>query len=158
LRAQLQLDGYIAEELSYRFNRQLKQKPNTAFVSRVGVDFDVKENKEDKDQFLIVQMIQVNRREEDFKKSRYQINMRLLGRFRFESGIKEDVKNRMIFNNGPSILYGIARGIVAQLTGALGTEKFILPAVNFLAIAEKKAIAETKAIAAKKVKDRLKHK
>lgn len=143
MRAQLQLDSYIVDELSYRLNLPFRAKPETGSVPVVGVDFDVVAHKDDKSRFLIWMTIDVNKKGDHFRRNRYQVHMRLMGRFRFEGELDEATKNRMIFNNGSSILYGVARGIVGQLTGTLGTERYILPAVNFLAIAEQKTRRES---------------
>jgi preprotein translocase subunit SecB len=45
----------------------------------------------------------------------------------------------MIGLNGLSILYGVARGVVAQATANCPHGKFILPSVNFIELMKSKA-------------------
>ncbi len=58
--------------------------------------------------------------------------LRITGFFSFAKGTDEQMIEKMIPLNGLAILYGIARGVVAQATANSMHEKFILPTVNLV--------------------------
>jgi preprotein translocase subunit SecB len=62
----------------------------------------------------------------------YRIRIRLIGRFGFAKGIPEETMTHMANLNGSSILFGVARGIVAQVTGTGRSGGYLLPTVNFV--------------------------
>nr|MDP9360952.1 protein-export chaperone SecB [Acidobacteriota bacterium] len=68
----------------------------------------------------------------------YSINLDIVGYFLFAAGTSEDLMFRMIYANGASILYGVARGFVGQATGAAKYGQFVLPAVNFVELMRKR--------------------
>ncbi|NOY64146.1 MAG: hypothetical protein GXO97_01905, partial [Nitrospirae bacterium] len=66
-------------------------------------------------------------------------HLKLNGFFSFPEGTEEETIKKMIGLNGLVILYGTARGIVAQATANCLHGKFILPSVNFIELVKKKA-------------------
>jgi hypothetical protein len=46
--------------------------------------------------------------------------------------VSEDIVERAITLNGISILYGIARGIISQVSGQTVVGMIVLPTVNFI--------------------------
>lgn len=68
----------------------------------------------------------------------YHLRLKLSGVFSFTPDTPEPTQTRMIHINGPAILYGVARGIVAEATGAGRHGKYVLPSVNLLPMAEKR--------------------
>jgi preprotein translocase subunit SecB len=67
--------------------------------------------------------------------------LKLTGFFCFVEGTDEEIINKMIGPSGLSILYGVARGVVAQVTGNSWHGKFILPSMNFIELMKGKAQA-----------------
>lgn len=135
----LQLDDYIVTDYSYKLNLGAMQpKPDNLLVSQVDVDFDVNPHKTEENQYIMSMVIHVNKKPSFSKRSRYQIYMRLLGRFRFQGGIDKPEKARLIYNNGSAILYGVARGTIGEFTSGLGVGRYILPVINLLAVAKQK--------------------
>ena len=137
--AALQLNKYVVTEYSYKIN--LGAKPSTKeqpTTYQIKVDFDVKCSKTDPNKFLITMIIELNKKPSYFGQNRYQLSLNLMGEFQVAEGLDHTTKGKLVTNNGSAILYGIARGMVAQFTGGLGTERFILPVVNLLAIAQAK--------------------
>ncbi|MDA2911772.1 hypothetical protein MYX04_12695 [Nitrospiraceae bacterium AH_259_D15_M11_P09] len=136
--APLQLKSYIVKELSYKLNTDCRPKAGETLESVVGVGFDIKGHKTEKGRYLMSMVIDVNKNPTIFKRNPYQISMRLFGKFMLEKDVDEQTGTKLLFNNGSSILYGIARGAVANITGSLGTVRYILPTVNLLAAIERK--------------------
>lgn len=62
----------------------------------------------------------------------YRVAARVMGYFVFEEGTPEDTIRQMIATNGLVMLYGVTRGVVAQVTAVSHWGKFILPSVNFI--------------------------
>jgi len=68
----------------------------------------------------------------------HHILIDVTGRFSFKGKASDEQKKRMIDLNGPSILYGVVRGIVASLSGLTSGGRYALPSINFVALAEKR--------------------
>lgn len=78
----------------------------------------------------------------------YRFQATVAGRFSLAEDVPEDQRERMVYINGPAILYGVARGAVATVT-ALGRYGPVhLPTVNFLHLLEREP-ARRKAAKAK---------
>jgi preprotein translocase subunit SecB len=65
----------------------------------------------------------------------YRLRLKLSDVFSFRPNTPADRQERMITVNGPAILYGVARGIVAETTGAGRHGKYVLPSVDLLPMA-----------------------
>lgn len=78
----------------------------------------------------------------------YAVKIKIVGFFTFKGEITNDQREKMLKLNGATILYGVARGIIAQTTGGGFHGKYILPAVNFVDMFKKKEnqIKETEAV------------
>jgi preprotein translocase subunit SecB len=63
----------------------------------------------------------------------YDFALVLSGNFTVKPGADEDRRERLIALNGPSILYGIARGYVASATSMAPASALQLPSVNLVA-------------------------
>jgi len=59
----------------------------------------------------------------------YSLDCEIVGFFRFPDGSTEEVMQRLIRLNGCTILYGILRGQVANITGSFPRRKLLLPTV-----------------------------
>ncbi|NSW55673.1 MAG: hypothetical protein HPY44_06635 [Armatimonadetes bacterium] len=71
-----------------------------------------------------------------------QVKIVLWGIFIADSTLDEDEKARYFGLNGPAILHGLARGIVASATGGCVEGPFIIPALNFAEILAAQAAEE----------------
>jgi preprotein translocase subunit SecB len=141
LLATLQLDRYLVDQLTFKCNAASIDKKTKLQNPTVSVDFDIKENKKDKNEFLVEMVVDLNEGPDFDKTSTYQIHIHLYGWFRFTTAIDQETKARMLATNASSILYGVARSAIANLTGNLGSERFILPSLNLLAVVKAKAAA-----------------
>lgn len=68
----------------------------------------------------------------------YRMLLNLSATFSFDESIDEEMRGRMVNLNGPAIIYGVARGIVASISGLSPTRRVILPSVNIVNIAEQR--------------------
>jgi len=136
--ADLQLEQYIVDELQFQTNAELNFDKARAPDPTIKVDLDVKGHNTDPDRYMVGLSVDLNRDQKLEKVYLYKIHLHIYGWFHFVKPIDLAVKQRAIHLNGSSILYGIVRTVVAQLTGTLGPEKFILPTVNFVSLVKHK--------------------
>jgi preprotein translocase subunit SecB len=144
--AGLQLEHYIVDDLTFRCNATVATDKAKTALPDIAIDFDVKTNKKEKDRCLLLMAVDLNK-EQDLKEfDLYQIHLHIVGWFRFTPGLDDATKAKMMFSNGSSILYGVARTVVANLTGSVGPQRYILPSLNLLSVIEAKMKkAQTKA-------------
>lgn len=137
--AQLNLNDYFIDELAFAANREREAGSTTS--GTLSVDFDIRRSGEAPLDFMITLVVDVNPRDEDFERGDYRIHLKLSGFFSFTEGTSEEMINGMITHNGLSILYGVARGSVADATATSWHGKFVLPAVNFVELVKQKVAA-----------------
>lgn len=140
--AQLNLNDYYIDEFAFAANRDHER--GDAATGTLGVDFDIKRSAESSLDFMITLVVDVNQRDEDFERSNYRIHLKLSGFFSFVEDVSEEMINGMIHHNGLSMLYGVARGTVADATATSWHGKFVLPGVNFIELIKQKAEAAQK--------------
>lgn len=133
----LRIDQYFVDELRVKVNPKFRESKETP-ESKLTASLSIK-RKGSLPEFMIVIELEVNGAAEDFHVNPYYVFLKITGYFSFIEGTGEPVIERMIALNGPAILYGIARGIVAQATGNCVHDKFILPTVNFVEVTKEKA-------------------
>jgi preprotein translocase subunit SecB len=88
--------------------------------------------------FLVPLSIDVNRRKADRDRLGYSVELRISGYFSVHGEERDDLVYGMVNLNAPAILYGIARGIVAQFTAFAPAGPVMLPSVNFAQIARRR--------------------
>lgn len=66
----------------------------------------------------------------------YNFSLTLAGNFAVAEGTPDEAKKRLIHLNGPAILYGVARGVLASITGISAHGPIHLPSVNFIDLLE----------------------
>jgi preprotein translocase subunit SecB len=126
----LNINDYFVEELRVKTNVAHKEGTSAeegALETSVGIKRKGKEP-----HFMIQMKIELNRDKADFDKARYYVYLDISGFFNFAEGTDEETIRKMIGLNGPAILYGVARGVVAQATANCQHGKFVLPAMNFV--------------------------
>ena len=62
----------------------------------------------------------------------YQFRIQLSGVFSIDSQLEDETKGLYLFHNAPAMLYGIARGIIGEVTASGRHERYILPSINFV--------------------------
>ncbi len=141
----LDIQRYHVEELVFRALREYDPSYKTA--SAIDVDFDVQQDEVSTRDYRISMRIQLAANGYTAEENApYTVDMTIIGYFTFTEGTTEDVSQKMIYINGPAILFGIARGIMGQATGASKHGQFVLPTVNFVEI-EKARLEREKATA-----------
>jgi len=73
------------------------------------------------------------------------------GTFTFQGEAPDRIQARMIQVNAPSILYGVARGVVAGMSGFTPHRRYLLPSVNMVELAEKREKQQARAAKKKTV-------
>jgi preprotein translocase subunit SecB len=141
----LDIQRYHVEELVFRALREYDPSQKTA--SAIDVDFDVQQDEASTRDYRISMRIQLAANGYTAEENApYTVDMTIIGYFTFAEGTTEDVSQKMIYINGPAILFGIARGITGQATGASRHGQFVLPTVNFIEIEKarlEQALAES---------------
>ena len=141
----LKIDQYTVDEIHVRVNPEYREPKKGAREAKLTASIGIKRRGKFPE-FMISIELEVNKSEADFKANPYYIFLKITGFFSFNKGTDEQTIEKMIQLNGPAILYGIARGVVAQATGSSLHDKFILPTVNFVEAtrerAEKKIIKD----------------
>jgi preprotein translocase subunit SecB len=129
----LDVRRYYVEELIFRALREYDA--GRTMSSAIDVDFNVQQDEVAPLAYRITMRIQLapNGYTEE-ENAPYSIDFSIVGDFTFAEGTADEVAQRMIYINGPSILFGIARGITGQATGASKHGQFVLPTVNFVEI------------------------
>lgn len=134
--ALLNFEEYFVEEISVKTNPQFEKKGQNE--GEIAISFDIK-RKDMEPRFMIPMEIKLNHSKKDSFNAPYQVMLKITGFFSFPKGTDEETIHKMIGLNGLSILYGVARGVVAQATGNCPHGKFILPSVNFIELMKAKS-------------------
>lgn len=150
--ANLQLDNFLVDELTCRIDAAQK-KPAEKFI--FALDFDIKSHDRDPNKYLVSLEVDLNKGRAFKTHGGYQIHLHMFGWFSFGEGVDKNTKTKMAYTNATSILYGVARGIVAQITGGLGRDRFLLPAVNMQEIAKQKVQKKQKSAEEQDIKVQL---
>lgn len=142
MQAQLNLNDYYLDEFSFVVNRE--HVPSETLCGTIDPDFDISRNSDNPLDFMISMTVDINPREEDFQKCDYRIHLKLTGFFSFIDGTKEETISNMIAPNGLAMLYGVARGVVADATAISWHGKFVLPSMNLTEVIKLKAETASK--------------
>lgn len=134
MRALLQLDDYWIDTLEIQAVKDLGERPAIEDGVLPRLQFHVFGPE---DQSYLVDMSVVLGQAKAARGAPYRLRLKLSGVFSFLPDTPEDVQVRMIHVNGPAILYGIARGVVAEATGAGRYGKYVLPSVDLLEMADR---------------------
>src|SRR4051812_44740071 len=127
----LDVHAYHVEELVFRAHSDYK--PDQQSSGPIDVEFQVQKDEVTPRVYRIDMRIQLAAGGYTAEENTpYAVDLKMVGYLTFAAATSQDVMNRMIFINGPAILFGIARGIVGQATGASKHGQFVLPTVNFV--------------------------
>lgn len=134
--ALLNIDQYFLENIHVRTNPAYKES-DQGLEAAIKASVEVRRRGPEPD-FMISMSIEVNKEKKVFMTSPYYILIRIVGYFSFVENTDETMIKKMIGLNGPAVLYGVARGVVAQVTANCRFGKFILPTVNFVELTKRK--------------------
>ena len=134
---QFQLSRYDIESIAITPNNNYNPKLK-AHSGDVTSTLQVARHKEDPKKFIVMLELLVrptNGREAKFYP--YNISIKGRGHFAFHDEPQPSDANRILNVNGASILYGLLRAQIIQITAQSIRGQFILPALNFVEIFEK---------------------
>ena len=131
----LQLEAYHVESLSYRMREGFDQKQVP--LERVDVKSDSFQHRDSLNRFMV--RLEVKIGQKDGSNARCELDLRVIGFFVLPEGLDKTMQLAMHGQNAPSILYGVARQIVAETTGNGPWGRVFLPTMNFVAAAGGKA-------------------
>ena len=134
MQALLDIEQFFVHEIIVKENP--KYKPKKIQEGETNVAFNIKRKGSER-LFRIYMTVQVGKLKKVTITNPYHISLKLTGYFRFLEDTDEETISKMISLNGSSILYGVARGVVAQATANCMYGKFILPAINFVELLRK---------------------
>ncbi len=134
----LKIDQYFVDEIHVKANPEYQEPKKGTREAKLTASMNVR-RREKLPEFMITIELHVNKSEADFKANPYYVFLKITGFFSFAKGTDEQTIEKMIPLNGLAILYGIARGVVAQATANSMHEKFILPTVNLVEATKEQA-------------------
>jgi preprotein translocase subunit SecB len=145
MQAQLNITDYVVDELTVRSNPDYQRSSDKEAKGEIKIGFNVK-RKDKEPLFMITMIIEVNKSKPAFTNSPYYVYLNIRGFYEFGKGTDEDTMQEMIGLNGLVMLYGVARGIVAQASANGVHGKFVLPSVNFVELIKNNMAAKDKPI------------
>jgi preprotein translocase subunit SecB len=133
--ALLEIDEYSIDGFSLQANADFDGEK---VQDELDVDFNLGRASTGEPRFEVRLFISLNQRDEQFARAPYRMNLNVAGYFHFPADTDEEAIKKMIAPNGLAILYGIARGTVAHMTGSSRFGKLVLPSVNFIELIQAK--------------------
>lgn len=131
----MQLDDYRIDDLHFSLNDDYRPDAGPDEIIQYADNYDFEKTvykRENSDVFLVEFRIMCNEEEIDNEPKPYSFNLCIKGIFSFAEETTEEQIARMINLNSIAVLYGLARGIIAQVTAHTPMGKIILPTVNFV--------------------------
>jgi preprotein translocase subunit SecB len=131
MRALLQLDDYWVDDISIQDGISAPSGPPGS-APLPDIDFDVFKAPEPNPQGSYLIKLRVTAGKGKVKQGLpYQFRVGLSGIFSFLPEATDDEKSQFLYYNAPAMLYGIARGMVGEVTATGRQKRYILPSVNF---------------------------
>jgi len=140
--ALLEIDEYSIDSFSLQANPDFDGEK--ASNNAPNFDFNIARATTGEPRFEVRLTIILNQTDEQFTQSPYRLSLSVAGYFHFQDDTDEETIKKMIAPNGLAILYGIARGTVAHITGSSRFGKLVLPSVNFIDLIQEKGRASKK--------------
>ncbi len=143
----LRLDKTWLEELVIEAIGLDAVKSGSAQGFNFSIDYDLLEHQAHP-AFRVKLMVEMTADEKSEYSGFRRIRIVLWGQFTFEAGASEEFRRQATPLNQLAILYGIARGVVANSTGLMPGGAVLLPVTDFHAIVKEKnrLEAETEAV------------
>ena len=126
----IQLEAYALSDLDYRANQEHKTgQPTTYREEDIVVDHSCVHTAEDEQVWLITLSLRVQPRAE--ANAPYYVSLQLSGLVRALPVLKSDNVELIVRVNGASLLYGVAREVVRQVTSIGPFAPLLIPSVSF---------------------------
>jgi hypothetical protein len=126
----LQLEDCWITRLDFRTEEGGEHASDDGNEALPRVTWDVKRSSED-DSYLV--SLRVSNSTPTF-----HVLLDMQGTFSFPEAVNPPVQARMIEVNAPSILYGVARGVLGSVTGFSRVRRQLMPSLNLIKIAERR--------------------
>lgn len=126
----LNLENYFINELTIKVNDTFDRKDHGKIPVKINLAITDKANSETA--FKVEMNYSAGSLKKQPKGMPYYLSFSITGLFSLPEKTDNTTKSNLKNLNAPSILYGIARGIVSQITASGIHGKLILPAVNFV--------------------------
>lgn len=127
----LQLLGYYIDRASFESNRDFDQsKPLVMDGAALVVRFQIVPDKEDELKATVLLTVDYSPAKE--VNSPCKASATIVGYFAIDSEFPPEKKGALLGVNGPSILYGIAREVVRNLTSHGPKCEILIPSLSFL--------------------------
>ncbi len=141
----LNINDYVVDELTVRGNPTFR-KSEKEQKGQLDIGLSFKRKHKEPRSFMISMVIEISKSKDAGANYPYYVYLRIDGFFEFSEKADEETMQKMISLNGVSVLFGIARGVVAQVTANGAHGKFILPTINFVEMIKsgKKSLNEPK--------------
>ncbi len=126
----IHLEEYFLEKLLVE-----RRPPNASDIEygQVSISFDfdyqIKRNPDDSSFFMLTFIVRDDPSVKTACPQAYNIDLRIIGVFRFNEDVEEDQMQYLIRFNGCTILYGILRGILSTITGTFPEGAIKLPTI-----------------------------
>jgi len=126
----IQLEAYVLADLSYRANQEHKpDQPTTYREEDIAVDHNCVRTDKDAQVWTATLSLRIQPRAE--ANAPYYISLQLSGSVRALPELQSDNVELLIRVNGASLLYGVAREVVRQVTSIGPFAPLLIPSVTF---------------------------
>jgi preprotein translocase subunit SecB len=128
-RSLLQLDDSWVNRLEFRAGAGVNEDDEED-SSLPRLSWEIKKSSEEPSYLITLRIVS--------NTPRFHLLLDMSGTFSFLDNAADETQQRMISINGPAILYGVARGIVAGISGLTPVRRQLLPSVNVVALVERR--------------------
>lgn len=140
----IQLNRYQIESVSVSPNDQFVPDLKS-LTGDIATTISISPHKDDKRRFRLALHVKIQR--SPGKEARffpYEIDIKGRGYFTFEREYSPNDMEHVLRLNGASILYGLMRGQIAQITAQSVHGQFLLPTLNFVEMEAQSSCAEAR--------------
>ena len=127
---------YFEKVLIEHTHRPENASANTITLS-FEFDYEVRRNADNPHEFALTFIVRDNSKVKTLHPQVYKLDLRLIGFFRFDENVEEKKMQWLIRHNGGTILYGILRGMVTNMTAAFPFGPIHMPTIMMDEIVKK---------------------
>jgi len=130
----LNINEYFIRELTLKVNQEIANKPKNKEKIPINIALQIREKSNSDKTFMVVLELTYGEINKKVLVTPFFLFCSIEGFFTLIGDPDENVGKNLKHLNAPSILYGIARGIIGQITSNTRLGKLIIPPVNFVEI------------------------
>jgi preprotein translocase subunit SecB len=125
----IHLEDYYLEKVLIERTRSEEEALVDAVTASFDFDYIVQRNADNSHQFALTFIVRDNAKAKTSHPQVYKFDLRLIGFFRFEENVEEEKMQWLIRYNGGTILYGILRGMITNMTAAFPEGPIRMPTI-----------------------------